>query len=96
MRFSPVHWSNKTRGLSLIEIVVYIAILSLLSVVVVGILLSLSGVYAELVITKRMNTSAAAALDRMAREVRSAMSVDTASSTLGASPGLLVLSGEDA
>ena len=77
-------------GYTLVEAIVYVAILAILSVVFINLLLTMTRSYAEFRITRNLNTSAQAAMERLVRSIRNATSVDI-SSTLGTNPGRLVL-----
>jgi prepilin-type N-terminal cleavage/methylation domain-containing protein len=79
------------KGFSLIEMVIYIAILSVVFTVVVNIILSLTRSYSLLRTTRDINTGILVGFETMTREVKAADSVDGAGSTLGAHPGVLKL-----
>lgn len=83
-------------GFSLVEMVVYIAILTLMSVYVVNSLTTLTRSYNDLRLAKNVNNSAAVALQRMVYEIRQASTVDSVNSTFGTSPGQLTLNTTDA
>lgn len=85
-----------TRGLSLPEAIVYVAVLSIIMLAVVQIMLALSSSYAVLKVTARVERSASTAMDRMIREIRHARDIDSANSSFGANPGTLTLSTTDA
>lgn len=79
------------RGFSLIEAVVYIAMLSAVLVLFAGIVLAVSGSYAKHAVLRSMDVAGITAMERMTREIRGASSVDAAGSTLGVTPGVLSL-----
>ena len=79
------------RGFSLIEMLVYVAIIAIMTISIVGILLALSDVYSRLAVVSRANSSGAAALDRIVREIRGAESIDIVTSQFATSSGVLVL-----
>lgn len=81
----------KARGASIIEILIYTAILVLLMSVVVSTLLAISRSYRTLSAAQQVESAAESSLDRMLREVRGARSIDVSQSTFGASPGQLML-----
>lgn len=83
-------------GFSLLEMIIYVTILSAVMVLVVGSMLSLARSYHSLVISRSINNSATIALDRVVREIRFANNVNVALSTLTTSPGQLVLNTKDA
>ena len=87
-----VHCSS---GVSLLEMIIYVAILSAVTVLVVGSMLALARSYHSLAISRDINNSATIALDRISREIRSAKSINIAASTLESHPGQLVLNTKD-
>ena len=82
---------NKERGLTLIEILFYVAILAMLVLAVLQALIPLGRSFRTLSANTSINTTAQVALERMVREIRGGTSVDLANSTLGSSPGVLQL-----
>lgn len=87
--------SRREVGFTLIEMLVYVAIVTVISVLVVGVLVSLSKSYAQLKITQSINESATSALNRMLLEIRQAYDVDTVASTFNVHPGQLTLDTTD-
>lgn len=79
------------RGFSLIEMLVYLAVIAVMLAVIVTTLTSFSGAYHSFVLDRRIHAAAGAALERMVREVRGGTSIDVATSTLGAHPGTLTI-----
>lgn len=86
---------NLQKGFSLPEILIYIAILVFLLSSVMTILFSIAKSQRAFNASKSVEGSALLAMERVTREVRFAQSVDTASSTLGVNPSVLVLDGTD-
>lgn len=84
-----------TKGFTLIEMVVYVAVLGALAVLAINSLLIMTGTYANLRASRDLNTSATAVLERMTREIRSAYAVD-AGSVLNVHPSDLILDTKDA
>lgn len=81
----------KTSGYSLIEVVIYTAILASLTIFVANtVLLSFSSLK-NARINRKINLSAETALERLIRESRLARSVDNTLSVLGSNPSTLVL-----
>lgn len=78
-------------GFSLIEALVYIAVLVLVTLAGVLTFISLDDVILRNTAEREVNEAATVALERIVREIRSSVSVDTGASTLGSSPGDLVL-----
>jgi len=80
------------RGFSLIETLVYIAVTVLVSYAGVTTFLSLNTVLIRNQTERTLGHSANVSLERMVRDIRSAVSVNVGGSTLGTSPGVLALS----
>lgn len=87
---------NFRTGFTLIEMIVYVAILGIITVLAVNSTLEMTKAYVNLRVSRDMNTSATAVLERMTREIRGANDIDLAQSTLGANPGRLTLNTKDA
>jgi len=87
--------SFKRRGFSLVEMLIYISILVLMLSVIMNIIVSV--IRSERVIKANRNVegSATVSIERLAREVRLAESIDTSLSVLDSNPGKLVLEGVD-
>lgn len=86
---------NKRGGVSLLETVIYVAILASMLVVVVNTLLALNASFTGIRLSREMNVSAHAALERISSEVKKAKQVDQAASVFNANPGVLALSTTD-
>lgn len=82
---------SSRKGFSLIEMLVYLALLALILVALVNMILSMNKAYGYLKYSRHLQTSGVDALDRMVRDIRNAQSVNTGESTLDASPGVLTL-----
>lgn len=87
--------SNRQRGMSLVETMVYIFILTLILFAVANALYSITRLYRAIQSSRAIESTAEVALERMTREIRDATNVDVAKSTLGLSPGRLVLNTTD-
>jgi prepilin-type N-terminal cleavage/methylation domain-containing protein len=85
-----------SKGFSLVEMIVYIAILSLITSALTVTASSLLNTFAHLEIYEDMAHSSTVALERISYEIRTARTVNVMSSTLGISPGTLVLDTVDA
>jgi type II secretory pathway pseudopilin PulG len=79
------------KGYSLVEMVIYAALLTIISLVVVRTVLSFTQSYRRIAALRFAENSGISAMERMTREIRGATSVVSASSTLAASPGVLTL-----
>ena len=82
---------KNTKGFSLIEMIVYVSILSVVFVIVVNTLLIVSRSYSSIKVSLDINNSATVSMERMIREIRKARSIDLIQSTLNSHPGRLVL-----
>jgi len=87
---------TKDKGYSLIEMVLYVTILSFMLAIIINMLVIMNKSVRQFHALKSVQTSGELSLERIVREVRNAESYVTASSTLNTSPGNLVLSGVDA
>lgn len=82
---------SKKQGFSLIEMVVYVSVLSVISVLLINMLISITSTYRTVVALRIAEHSGIDSMERMTRDIRGAISVDTANSILGTSPGVLTL-----
>ena len=82
---------SNQRGFTLLEMIVYVTILSLITVVLVNTLLSFSGAYREVRMHRAIDNSALTAFERMTRDIRGARNVVVNQSVLGTHPGVLTL-----
>lgn len=80
-----------TSGFSLVEILVYIAVLVLVSLAGVLTYLSLSTTLVRYETERAVGHAAQVTLERMVRDIRGATSINSALSTFGSSPGALAL-----
>lgn len=83
------------RGVSLLETVVYVAILASLSLVVVNTLLSLSLSFSGIRLSKEIHSSAVTALGRITSEIKKAKSIDQTKSVWNTNPSVLALATTD-
>ena len=82
---------TKKAGFTLLEIVIYVGILGIISVLVINSILATSTSFAKSRVKRNLNAHAGEAVERILREVRLASGVNTGASTLGSHPGRLVL-----
>lgn len=87
--------SKKTKGYTLVEIIVYSSVLALLALVLAASLISIMSGYRSFRVTKNINQSAFLALGRLTRSFKQSDAVN-ASSTLGVHPGAITLDSIDA
>lgn len=84
-----------SRGFSLIEMVIYAGILSVLTIVAINATFSTIKSFAEFRVSRDLNSSATSLLERITREIRVAHGIDGAQSAIGVNPGRLTLLTED-
>lgn len=82
--------TSTTKGYTLIEAVIYISILTIISVFVVNMILDATGAFGKASIKRKIAEQGAAALERMLRDIRLANSTN-GSSVFNVHPGKLVL-----
>ena len=82
-------------GSSLLETLIYAAILGLVAVLTTSSILAMMKSYVSVKMSRDLNFSASVAMERMANEIRLANNIDDAGSIFSASPGKLKLNTED-
>jgi len=87
---------NNSRGFSLLETLIYVALLASIIVVLINVMVGIATSQRSIISQRNIENSAMITLDRITRELRQATGVDAGSSTLGTNPGVLVLDGLDA
>ncbi len=85
----------KVRGFSLVEMLVYIAILVFVLLLVIQVVTSLVSSQRTVRTQRAVENAAILSIERIGREVRQADTINTSSSVLGTHPGTLVLEGVD-
>lgn len=83
--------SDRVKGFSLVEMLFYIALLSLALLAVTETLILVTRSYGNLRSVQRIEQEAGVSLERMVREIRDAQSVNGASSVFDSHPGKLLL-----
>lgn len=86
---------KRTKGFTLIEVIVYIAVLGIVSIAIISSSMTVNSSFNRTRITRDLLESGNNSMERIVREIRQANSVDIANSTLGSNPGVLVLNGKD-
>lgn len=81
---------KKNRGISLIETILYAAIISIVSVFVIGSVLVMMRTFNNIQLARNINISARISMERMIREIRLADSID-GTSVFDFNPGRLKL-----
>lgn len=84
--------SEPRRGFTLIELIIYVALISIFSLVFVNFVFDVISTAEKARVRQELQQNARFALDRMLQEIRSAQSINTGSSTFGTSPGVLSVS----
>lgn len=87
--------NKKRKGFTLIEMIIYVAILGIISVLTISAVLTLLGVFSEVRVSRDVSNAATVSLERIIREVRFADSIDVGASTFDLSPGRLTLNTKD-
>lgn len=77
------------KGVSLIELVIYVALFVVLSLAIVKSLISMTNSFKSVQTNLRLSNSGSAVMERMSREIAQSSSIDTVNSTFGTSPGVL-------
>jgi prepilin-type N-terminal cleavage/methylation domain-containing protein len=83
------------KGFSLLEMIIYISILSFMLAIIVEVVLSVTRSERIIKSARTVENSAVATLERIGREVRGAEGVDVAQSVFNSHPGVLVVEAED-
>lgn len=78
-------------GFTLIEVLIYTAILAVISLLVVNMVLSLNTSFAKMRVRRNLSSQGRTALERMIRDIRLAYEVDSAASVFNSHPGRLEL-----
>ncbi|KKU81900.1 MAG: hypothetical protein UY07_C0007G0054 [Parcubacteria group bacterium GW2011_GWA1_47_8] len=82
-------------GFTLIEMVIYAAILGIIGVLAINSTLLMTRAFTDLRVSRDLNSSATALFERITRDVRGAYDINAAS-TFGTNPGRLTLDTRDA
>ncbi|MBI2097384.1 MAG: hypothetical protein HYT46_00385 [Candidatus Vogelbacteria bacterium] len=82
-------------GYTLLEAIIYIAILAGLSVLFINLLFTMVRAYTQFQLERNLTSSAALGLERLVRETRQATSANSLASTFNTNPGKLVLNTVD-
>lgn len=87
------HSHGCIRGFSLVEMMVYLAVLVLIAGALITTFLSLDTTLVRNKTDRELTHAASVSMERLVRDIRSADRVDTVASTLGATSSVLVLDG---
>lgn len=86
---------RQTRGYSIIEIIVYLALFAVLTIAFVNTLIISMKSFSEIQINRDLISGGTGAFERMTREIKNATSINTGASTFNTSPGVLSLNTTD-
>lgn len=78
-------------GFSLIEVIVYVGLFSLISTTTIAMLFQTVTAFTNLRISRDINDSAVKIMERMTRDIRSANSIDQSNSIFDTNPGKLTI-----
>src|SRR5262245_58236976 len=83
--------SFSTKGFSLVEMLIYISILSIISILIFNIITTFSKTYRDVLALRLIDHSAVDVMERLTRDIRGGTQVDLINSTLGSNPGVLTI-----
>ncbi len=86
---------DRQSGYSLLELVIYLGLFALISVVMIHSLLTVMRTYAQAAAFRSLQTNGELVMERVTREIRQASTITVGSSTFGVSPGSVTLVGTD-
>jgi type II secretion system protein J len=86
---------SKKNGYSLVEMIVYLAIFSIVSIAVINSFIVVMSSFSVTRTNRDLLESGSSAMERISREIRQAVNIDIANSTLGTSTGILQLNSTD-
>lgn len=84
-------FSTTRSGFSLLEVVIYVTLFSLVSTMTLNIMFQTVSAFNNLRISRDINDSSVKIMERLTRDIKSATSVNQANSTFNTSPGMLTL-----
>lgn len=83
--------NSKQKGYSIIEMVVYLSIFAIMSVVVINSFIVILKSFNTSRINRNLLESGSIAMERIGREIRETKTINVANSTFGTNPGILQL-----
>ncbi len=83
------------KGFGLIEIIIYIAIFTAISILVINSFIVILSSFNTTNMNRKLLESSSTVMERVSREIRKAKNIDIANSTLGSTPGVLQLNTTD-
>ena len=82
---------NQQKGFSLLEVVLYVALFTVLSGVVMNSIFQIMNSFSALRIARDINDSSVKVMERLTRDIKGATSIDQVNSIFNADPGRLTL-----
>ncbi len=83
--------SQYNSGYTLVEMIIYVALLAIISVLMVSTLISFTKSYRTLAALRITDDTAISAMERMTRDARAATAIDSVHSLFGTASGILTL-----
>ncbi len=90
-----INLKKTTKGFTILEMVIYLAILTFVTFGIINTLLLASKTWLAIEANRIMNVSAQSTFEVMTREIRNALSIDTVQSVFASSSSQLVLNTQD-
>jgi Tfp pilus assembly protein FimT len=88
-------YKQTNKGYSIVEMLVYLAIFTTVSIFIINSMIVVLGSFATTRTNRDLLESGSITMERISREIRQSKSVDIVNSTLGSSPGVLQLNSTD-
>ncbi len=88
-------FKKRNKGDSLIEMLIYVVLFTIFSIVFINSVMIMTKTYTRIRGNNAILDSSTSSMNRITSEIRNAVSVDSAHSTLDASPGVLTLNTTD-
>lgn len=86
---------NLVWGFSIVEVMVYLAIFTALSILVINLFIFILSSFNATNVNRKILESGSISMERISREIRQAKNIDIANSSLGSNPGSLQLNSTD-
>lgn len=83
------HPAQQNKGFTLVEMIIYIAVIGLMFSVTTNTIVSFTQSYRHLSVLRSLDRSAITILERMTRDIRNANSINTGQSVFVTNPGIL-------
>ncbi len=93
--FLTIKNPQNSRGVTLIETILYMVFLVLIVGVIVQMVIAIGGVYRNIKLTRELESSGTIAMESMLREIRNASNVVVSESAFEVNPGILMIAGVD-